>query len=217
MDRRRILVVDDHTMFREGMRRLLQDVPDFDVVGEAVDGSEAVNKARSLRPHVVLMDVRMPGCNGIEATATIKGEMPETKVVILTVSDDEGDLVAAVKAGADGYIAKTTGIDALIKSIRGVMAGEAALSRTMTARLLGHMRSGGDARRRDGEDLARLSDRELEIMRLVASGVSNREIASRLFVSESTVRTHLHNILGKLGLENRVQITLYALREHAYQ
>ncbi|MHB1414354.1 MAG: response regulator [Chloroflexota bacterium] len=214
METHGVLIVDDHAMFRQGLRRLLSDVPEFEVVGEAVDGIEALKKARELRPSVVLMDLRMPLCDGVEATRLLKAELPEAKVVVLTMSDEEQDVLTAIQAGADGYVVKTTEVAALVKSIRGVLAGEAALTRQMMARLLVRMRQEREhAQRIEGPGVSALSEREREVIRLVARGASNREIAAALVVSESTVRSHLHNILFKLGLENRVQAAMYALRE----
>ncbi|MDA8219850.1 MAG: response regulator transcription factor [Dehalococcoidales bacterium] len=214
METHGVLIVDDHAMFRQGLRRLLSDVLEFEVVGEAVDGIEALKKARELRPSVVLMDLRMPVCDGVAATRLLKAELPEAKVVVLTMSDEEQDVLTAIQAGADGYVVKTTEVAALVKSIRGVLAGEAALTRQMMARLIARMRHEREqGQRTEGPGVSTLSEREREVIRLVARGASNREIAAALVVSESTVRSHLHNILFKLGLENRVQAAMYALRE----
>ncbi len=210
----RVLLADDHTLFRQGLRHLLADHPRLEIVGEAADAQEAIQLVRRLRPDVVLMDLHMPGGGGIEATRTVRGELPEVSVLILTVSENEDDLLAALRAGAKGYILKTSDFDQLLRSLDTVASGQAALAPEMTTKLLTQL-SGDEttpAARRRGEPHHQLSERELEILRLIAEGASNRQIAGQLYLSENTVRTHLVHILGKLGLENRVQAAAYALR-----
>jgi DNA-binding NarL/FixJ family response regulator len=208
------LLADDHTLFRQGLCHLLADHPRLKIVGEAATADEAVRQARRLHPDVVLMDLHMPGGGGIEATRILHAEMPDLGILILTVSENEEDLLAALRAGAKGYILKTSDFDQLLRSLDAVAAGQAALAPEMTTKLLTQLSSdqAGAGPRRRAEPHHSLSERELEILRLIAQGASNRQIAGQLYLSENTVRTHLVHILGKLGLENRVQAAAYALR-----
>jgi len=209
----RVLLADDHTLFRQGLRHLLADHPRLKIVGEASSADQAVGEAQRLKPDVILMDLHMPG-GGIEATRILRAEMPDVGVLILTVSENEEDLLAALRAGAKGYILKTSDFDQLLRSLDTVAAGQAALAPEMTTKLLTQL-STDDASpspRRRSEPHHQLSERELEILRLIAEGASNRQIAGQLYLSENTVRTHLVHILGKLGLDNRVQAAAYALR-----
>jgi two-component system NarL family response regulator len=212
-DQIRLLLADDHGLFREGLRRLLADHPRLTVVGEAADAQEVLRRARRLQPDIVLMDVHMPG-GGIEATRAIRAELPDVQVLILTVSESEEDLMAAVRAGAKGYILKTADFDQLLRSIDTVAAGQPAFNREMTNKLLSQLSSLDSAAppRRRGDTRRELSERELEILRFIAQGASNRQIANQLYLSENTVRTHLAHILEKLRLQNRVQAAAYALR-----
>lgn len=208
----RVLLADDHVLFLQGVRALLSARPDVQVAGEAGDGEQAVQKARALRPDVVLMDVHMPGTDGIQAARRIKEELPGTWVIMLTVSDEDDDLFEALKAGADGYLLKNVHPEELAKLLHGVMRGEAALSPAVAARVLGELR-----RRRSVDapagTLAAMTAREREVLTLVAHGLSNKEIASRLVVTEGTVKNHLHHILEKLHLQNRVQAAALAVEE----
>jgi two-component system nitrate/nitrite response regulator NarL len=210
----RVLLADDHTLFRQGLRRLLADHPRLKIVGEAANADEAVREARRLKPDVILMDLHMPGGGGIEATRILRGELPNVGVLMLTVSENEEDLLAALRAGAKGYILKTSDFDQLLRSLDTVAAGQAALAPEMTTKLLTQLSTDDAAPgpRRRTEPHHQLSERELEILKLIAEGASNRQIAGQLYLSENTVRTHLVHILGKLGLENRVQAAAYALR-----
>jgi DNA-binding NarL/FixJ family response regulator len=207
-----VLIVDDQVLFREGIASLLSTVPDLIVVGQAADGTEAVEKARDLRPDLVLMDVNMPRMTGLQATRIIRQELPETQVVILTVSDADDDLFEAIKAGAIGYLLKNTRAEALFERLRGVLRGEAALSPLLAARVLAEF-----AQHRENKEPIRpseeLTDREREVLQLVVDGANNRDIALALQIAESTVKRHLHNILEKLHLENRLQAASYALRK----
>jgi len=207
----RILLVDDHVLFRKGLARLLDAQPDFEVVGEAADGLEAVEQARALRPDLVLMDLRMPGCDGLAATRRIKGELPAVQVVMLSVSEDEHDFFEAIRSGADGYLVKDMRPELLFQELRGLADGQVPLSRAMTGKLFRQL-----ARpERVGAPLAVmevLSPRERDVLALLAEGYSNAEIAAELGVALNTVRNHVRSILEKLGLQNRVQAAVYAVR-----
>lgn len=207
----RILLVDDHLLFRKGLIRLLDAQPDFDVVGEAPDGLAALERVRELHPDVVLMDISMPDCDGLEATRRIKAQMPEVKVVMLTVSDDEQDLVTAVKCGADGYLLKDIQPEELFDQLRRVGQGEAPLSRGMTGKLFRQL-----ARRSrpvpDSKATAVLSDRECEVLALVVEGFTNRRIGEELGIARNTVKNHLRSIYAKLNVDNRTEAAAHAVR-----
>ncbi len=211
MDKKRILLADDHILFRKGLAQLLNSQPDFQVIGEAADGLEALEKARELMPDLILMDIDMPRCDGREATRLIKAEMPYVVIVILTVSDDEQDLFAAIKNGAQGYLLKKIDPADLFEQLRGLALGEAALSRLMANKILREFVRTEPERPRTGDDP--LTGRERQVLQLVARGLTNREIAETLVIAENTVKNHLRNILGKLHMDNRVQAAAYALRE----
>lgn len=204
----RVLLADDHVLFRAGIESLVR-AWGVEVVGHASDGAEAVEQARRLRPDLVLMDINMPVCNGIEATRMIKAELPETKVVIVTVSDDDEDLFEAVKHGADGYLLKGMSEQDLSTTLEAVAAGRPALSAALAARIVDEfarqMRAGGE------DEAAALTPRESEVLRLVASGATNREIAAALDVTDNTVSFHVKNIFSKLHLKNRAQAAAYAV------
>jgi NarL family two-component system response regulator LiaR len=205
----RILVVDDHAVVREGLRALISGKPDMELVGEAGDGQEAVLLARSLRPDVILMDLVMPGKDGIQATQEIRQENSEAGILVLTSFDEDDQVFSAVKAGALGYILKDSSPQELLEAIRCVHRGEPSLHPNVARKLvLGY---GQDQRAEASVD--RLTEREVEVLKLVARGLSNQVIAEKLYVGEGTVRFHVGNILGKLGLENRTQAALYAVRE----
>jgi len=208
----RVLLADDHALFRRGVANLLAAEDGFDVVGEAVDGHQALEMARELMPDVVLMDISMPGMDGLEATRRIKAEIPYVRIVILTASDGERSLFEAVKSGAQGYILKKIEPQAFYSTLRGVVRGEAPMSRVMAARLLEEFSR--QAREPAPATLAaELTTREREVLEHVARGRSNKEIAAALAIAENTVKNHLKNILEKLHLENRVQAATYALRQ----
>ena len=204
----RVLVVDDQSIVRKGIRALLAEVDDILVVGEANDGEEAVAQARSLEPDVVLMDLVMPGMDGIEATRRIVRQQ-DARVLVLTSFVGDDQVFPAIKAGALGYLLKDSEPADLLEAIQQVHRGEPSLHPTIARKVLQEMREPSD-RPPTPEPL---TDRELEVLRLVAEGLSNREVAERLVVTEATVRSHVSNILGKLHLANRVQATLYALRQ----
>jgi DNA-binding NarL/FixJ family response regulator len=202
--------VDDHALVREGIAGLLDTQPDIEIVGEAEDGLQALEKARSLMPDIILMDIEMPNSDGLESTRLIKREMPYVKIVILTIHDEDERLFEAVRSGAQGYLLKSIGSEELIEMLRGMERGEAPISRTMAARLLDEFGRSKGEQELDGEML--LTPRELEVLQWVARGASNREIAAGLVISENTVKNHMRNILSKLHLSNRGQVMTYALR-----
>jgi DNA-binding NarL/FixJ family response regulator len=211
VEKKRILLADDHILFRKGLAQLLNSQPDFQVIGEAADGLEAREKARELMPDLILMDIDMPRCDGREATRLIKAELPYVVIVILTVSDDERDLFATIKNGAQGYLLKKIDPVDLFEQLRGLSRGEAALSRLMANKILREFAQKEPALARNGD--SDLTGREQQVLRLVAQGLTNREIAANLVIAENTVKNHLRNILAKLHLENRVQAAAYAVRE----
>jgi DNA-binding NarL/FixJ family response regulator len=211
----RVLLADDHALFRRGVASLLGAEQGFEVLGEAVDGRQAVEMARELMPDVILMDISMPVMDGLEATRRIKGEMPYVRIVILTASDGDRTLFEAVKSGAQGYLLKKIEPQALFGTLRGVVQGEAPVSRLMAARLLEEFsrQNRHPAPAAPTSPGAELTAREKGVLELVAQGRSNKEIAAALVIAENTVKNHLKNILEKLHLENRVQAATFALRE----
>lgn len=208
----RILLVDDHVLFRKGMARLLDSQPDLEVVGEAEDGIEAVRLARRLKPDLILMDIHMPGCDGHEATRRIINEWPDAQIVMLTVAEDDQDLFAAIRNGAIGYLVKKIEPDSLFARLRGVAQGEAPISRVMANRILREFaRMGSEGVTADTS--RSLTPREKQVLRLVTKGMTNKEIGAHLHIAENTVKNHLRNILEKLHLQNRAQAAAYAVRE----
>jgi DNA-binding NarL/FixJ family response regulator len=210
----RVLVVDDHALFRRGLEMVLDGETDIDVVGEASDGHEALERAEETTPDVVLMDVRMPKRSGIEATRAIKDTLPSTKILMLTISDEEEDLYEAIKAGASGYLLKEISIEEVAEAVRQVHAGQSLISPSMASKLLTEFAT--MVKRRDERTQVpgpRLTDRELEVLKLVAKGMNNRDIGSELFISENTVKNHVRNILEKLHLHSRMEAVVYAVRE----
>jgi DNA-binding NarL/FixJ family response regulator len=206
----RILVADDHSLFRDGLVSLLE-AAGFEVVGQVGDGPAAVEAALRLRPDAVLMDITMPGANGLEALRKIRAEWPEAKVVILTASDDEASLFEAVEAGAQGYLLKSLNADEFVEMLNGLARGEAAMTRQTTARLMagfsqlshthGHAPSPEE-----------LTPREIELLELMVKGLSNKEIAQAMSLSENTVKYHVKHILQKLGVQNRTEAAVQAVR-----
>lgn len=203
----RILIVDDHGIVREGLRAYLELEGDIVVVGEAGDGREAVRRTRELRPDVVLMDLVMPNMDGVDATRAIKQEFPDTHVIVLTSFVDDDKVVPAIKAGATSYLLKDVAATDLARAIRGAYAGQAQLHPDVARRLMQQVTA---PRRPDAA--AELTEREREVLALIAGGRSNKEIARELIVSERTVKGHVSNILGKLGLQDRTQAALFAVR-----
>lgn len=208
-----ILIADDHILFREGLRNIFNRWEDFEVVGEAQNGREAVQLVQELLPDIVLMDIIMPEMDGIEATRRISRTCPAVSVVILTVSEDENNLFEAVKNGAKGYVLKDTPSRRLHDQLRGVLRGEAALSGVMADKILNEFKDPKIAAAEQAAAVEPLTDREQQVLRLVAEGLTNAEIGERLAISENTVKKYLHNILSKLQLNNRVEAALYAVKE----
>ncbi|MCL6548329.1 MAG: response regulator transcription factor [Alicyclobacillus sp.] len=212
----KVIVADDHERARKAIRLLLDSDPDFRVVAEAVSGPDALDKVRAHRPDLVLMDIQMPEPNGLEVTRIVKRELPSVRVVILSVSDDAADLFEAIRCGAQGYLVKSVQPSDWIPYLRGVLDDRAPLSPEMAARLLAEFRPWpGSSQAGQGvlsDAAARLTQREREILALVSTGATNREIAAKLFISENTVKNHLKSIMAKLGLQNRVQLAAYGRR-----
>ncbi|GAA3862134.1 response regulator transcription factor [Saccharothrix violaceirubra] len=188
----RVVVVDDHPVVRDGLRGMLSAADDIEVVGEAADGAEAVAVVAAVRPDVVLMDLRMPGVDGVTAIGRLRGE--PARVLVLTTYDTDSDVLPAIKAGATGYLLKDTPRDELFRAVRSAARGEAVLSPSVATRLVGQVRSPA---------AEPLSDREIEVLGLIARGCTNREAATRLFISEATVKTHLVHVYAKLGVKDR--------------
>jgi DNA-binding NarL/FixJ family response regulator len=210
----RVLIADDHALFRRALEMVLDKETDIEVIGEAQDGEQAVERATELMPDVVLMDVRMPRRTGIEATQRIKELLPHVKILVLTNSDEEADLYDSIKAGASGYLLKEISDEEVADSIRSVVQGHSRISPAMASKLLSEFQA-MTKREDDRQPLAppRLTDRELQVLRLVAKGLANRDIAGQLFISENTVKNHIRNILEKLQLHSRMEAVIYAVRE----
>ena len=200
----RILLVDDHTVVRKGLRTFLSYDPDLEVVGEAADGAQALSLARELTPDVVLMDLLMPGMDGIAATAAIRRDLPETEVLALTSVLEDASVVGAVRAGAIGYLLKDTQAEALCQAIKAAAAGQVQLTPKAAARLMQAIAA--------PESPEALTERETEVLRLLAQGQSNKQIARSLNNTEKTIKTHVSRILSKLGVQSRTQAALYAIR-----
>ncbi len=205
-------MVDDQELFRRGMTMLLGVEPGIEVVGEAGDGAEGVELAISAAPDVVLLDVRMPKQSGIEACRAIKEAAPATKIVMLTSSDEEADLYEAVKNGASGYLLKDSSIEEVAQGIRVVADGQSLISPSMAAKLIDEFKTMSKPDKMTGAAL-KLTERELDVLRLVAKGLSNRDVAQQLAISENTVKNHVRNMLEKLQLHSRMEAVMYAVRE----
>jgi len=208
----RILIVDDHAVLREGLASLLDHQPDFEVVGEAGTMSDAVMKAGELKPDLILMDISLPDGSGLEATRAILKQAPDTNIVILTIHDSDELLMDAIRNGARGYLMKNTSSKDLITSLRALRRGELALTREMAGRVISGFSSDAEQSQKRERVVDQLTSRELEVLMEVSSGATNKEIAERLFISVNTVKNHVHDILDKLGLKNRREATLFAIR-----
>ena len=205
----RVLIADDHAVVREGLRGLISSEPGMEVVAEARDGLETVQRVRAVQPDVILVDLVMPRMDGIQAIGEITAEFPDSRILVLTSFADDDKVFPAIKAGALGYLLKDSSPQELLDAIREVYHGESSLHPTIARKLIRELSEPPNLPPADEP----LTEREVEVLRLVAQGLSNEEIGSRLFISERTVRTHVSNILGKLHLANRTQAALYALRE----
>lgn len=205
----RLLIADDHSVVRSGLQFLFMTEPDMEIVGEAADGSEAVEKVRQHKPDVVLMDLKMPRMGGLEAIAAIKADDPEARILVLTSFTDDDSVFTAIKLGALGYLLKDSQPTDLLRAVREVSRGESSLHPTIARKLIRELNQPSTLPPTDDP----LTDREMGVLKLVAQGLSNQEIADQVVVSERTVRAHVSNILGKLHLANRTQAALYALRK----
>ena len=208
----RVIIVDDQELFRRGLKMLMDSEPGLDVVGDAGDGAAGIELASAVAPDVVLLDVRMPKVSGIEACVAIKEAVPAAKIVMLTVSDEESDLYEAVKSGASGYLLKDSSIEEVAQAIRVVADGQSLISPSMAVKLIDEFKQMSQPDRGPTTTF-RLTERELEVLRLVAQGLNNKDIAKRLFISENTVKNHVRNLLEKLQLHSRMEAVLYAVRE----
>ena len=215
MDLIRVLIVDDHSLFRRGIAAVLDHQDNMKVVGEAVDGIDGIEKVRELAPDVVLMDLNMPNCSGLEATQVLQTERPDIKILVLTVSENESDLFAAMKFGARGYILKSSEPEDLRHAIALIAQGGVIVSPSMATRLLTDFQGVSSVAKPEAGKTANteISPREEEVLKLVANGSTNKEIGEALFISENTVKTHLQNIMDKLHLANRSQAAAYAVRK----
>jgi DNA-binding NarL/FixJ family response regulator len=209
----RVVVVDDEELFRRGLVMLIGTEPDLTVVGEASSGSEAVEICAATSPDVVLLDVKMPHGSGIESCAAIKQSVPSAAIIMLTSSDEESDLYAAIKSGASGYLLKASSISEVGQAIRGAAAGQSLISPAMAAKLLEEFKQISAPVGR-APALPTLTERESQVLKAMSRGLTNREIGKELFISDNTVKNHVANILGKLQLRSRVEAILYAVREN---
>ena len=207
----RVLLVDDHDLFRSGLRNLLED-EGVQVVGEAAAGQEALDIVRELAPDVVVMDLNMPGMGGVEATRHISSVAPLTRVLMLTISDQDNDVIDAILAGACGYLLKDSSIQDLMAGIRAAAQGESLISPTIASKVLQRIRASSSQPEIENTIRSELSDREIEVLKLIANGKDNAMIAGELHISPKTVKNHISNILMKLQIENRIQAAVYAVR-----
>ena len=205
----RILVADDHAIFRDGLRKLLEGADDVQIIGEASNGTECIKMLAKLKPDILLLDLRMPEKDGLGVLEEINFDTTTTRVIVLTAAEDDRDVVRAMRMGARGVVLKQSASDLLLKSIRKVSDGEIWLDNRMTAEVVEAFKKSSEAGQRREKPL--LSDREKEIVQLVAQGFRNREIGEKLFISEQTVKNHLHNIFDKLGVSDRLELALYAI------
>jgi DNA-binding NarL/FixJ family response regulator len=212
LDAIRVLIADDHDLFRAGLRTLLEEQQGVHVVGEAAGGAEAVQLVTESAPDVVIMDLNMPGVTGVEATRQISALAPLTRVVVLTISDQDGDVMDAILAGACGYLLKDASIDELMHGIQAAAVGESLISPAIAAKVLRRVRSTSSQPDIERTIRSELSDREIEVLKLIANGKDNAQIAGELHISPKTVKNHISNILMKLQIDNRIQAAVYAVR-----
>jgi DNA-binding NarL/FixJ family response regulator len=211
-----VILAEDHAVVRQGTRQLLERYPDIEVIGEASDGQEAVALTQELKPDVVIMDVRMPRMSGIEATRKIKEQYPEVGVLVLTAHDDDEYVFALLEAGANGYLLKTAEIEELVKAIRAVYVGQSALDPLITQKVVAQFMNGKslpDVMAQVSEEMDGLTSRELEVLRLVGQGLTNKEVAQQLYISDRTVQAHLSSIFSKLQVASRTEAVMYAIRK----
>jgi DNA-binding NarL/FixJ family response regulator len=206
----RILLCDDHTILRDGMRNLLNSEPDLEVAGEAADGAQAIEQVRELRPDVVVMDINMPGLNGVDAVERLTAEFPDLRILILTMYNHDEYLFRTIRAGARGYLLKDSPVSEVIDAIRKVMTGASVLHPELTDRLVASYRQGKDKEQESGE---KLSPREQEMLAALVQGLANKQIAEQLFISETTVKLHISNLYRKLGVKSRSQAIILAVKE----
>lgn len=209
----RILLADDHALFRAGIASLIKTRPHMAVVGEATNGFDALEQAQSTHPDIILMDIHMPRCDGLEATHLIKQQLPGVEIVILTVSDEDNNLFAAIKAGAKGYLLKNLEPEQLFTMLEGISQGEAPISGAMASKILQEMRQPTQPDPNTSTPIDALTEREIDVLEEIVTGATNKEIAARLHVTENTVKIHLRNILEKLHVQNRVQAAVRAVRD----
>jgi DNA-binding NarL/FixJ family response regulator len=215
IDEIRLVLADDHAVVRSGTRELLEQQPDLKIIGEASDGDEAIRLTGELQPDVVVMDIRMPKTSGVEATKTIKSTYPDVKVLVLTAHDDDEYVFALLQAGANGYLLKTAEIEELVRAIRTVAAGKSALAPEVTGKVVAQFTSGKslpEVLTESQDNFDGLTDRELDILRLVGQGLSNKQIGKQLFISDRTVQAHLSNIFSKLNVSSRTEAVMHAVR-----
>ncbi|MFE0642410.1 response regulator [Streptomyces sp. NPDC058877] len=213
----RVFLVDDHEVVRRGLRDLIDDEPDLEVVGEAATAEQALARGPALRPHVAVLDVRLPDGDGISVCRELRSRMPELACLILTSFDDEEALLDAIMAGAAGYVLKQIKGADLVSAVRTVASGQSMLDPATTARLMRSLRDPEPARQPEDERLAVLSERERSVLDLIGEGLTNRQIAKRLYLSEKTVKNHISRLLGKLGVERRVQAAVIAAQAHEHE
>jgi DNA-binding NarL/FixJ family response regulator len=211
-DEPRVLLVDDHDLFRTGLRNLLEDEGGIQVAGEATNGTEAVRLVRELAPDVVVMDLNMPSMSGVEATRHITALSPLTRVIVLTISEEDGDVIDAIVAGACGYLLKSSSINEVIAGIHAAALNQSLISPTIASKVLQRVRATTEDSEMADTIRAELSDRELEVLKLIANGKDNAQIAAELVISPKTVKNHISNILMKLQIQNRIQAAVYAVR-----
>jgi DNA-binding NarL/FixJ family response regulator len=211
LDEIRVLLVDDHDLFRTGLRTLLEE-QEVNIVGEASAGTDAVRLVRELAPDVVVMDLNMPGITGVEATRQITAIAPLTRVLVLTISDQDGDVMDAILAGACGYLLKDSSIQELMRGIESAGSGESIVSPAIASKMLQRIRASSSQPEIERQIRSELSDREIEVLKLIANGKDNAMIAAELHISPKTVKNHISNILMKLQIDNRIQAAVYAVR-----